>query len=104
MSQQERRLAQGDWILVTGSNGYIASHVVDLLLEEGYNVRGTVRAEKPWLNRYFDNKYGKGRFETAILTSLEDETAFVEVVKGVSAVAHVVRSRPRRGLDISRAR
>jgi len=62
---------------------------VDVLLEEGYNVRGTVRAEKAWLNRYFDEKYGKGRFETVVLKSLEDESAFDAVVKGVSAIAHV---------------
>ncbi|KAH6620178.1 ketoreductase [Boeremia exigua] len=33
-------------ILVTGANGYIASHVVKVLLDNGYNVRGTVRSDK----------------------------------------------------------
>ena len=32
-----------DLILVTGANGYIASHLVKQLLEAGYRVRGTVR-------------------------------------------------------------
>jgi dihydroflavonol-4-reductase len=31
-------------VLVTGATGYIASHVVQQLLAEGYNVRGTVRS------------------------------------------------------------
>uniref|UniRef100_A0A915KTZ6 NAD-dependent epimerase/dehydratase domain-containing protein n=1 Tax=Romanomermis culicivorax TaxID=13658 RepID=A0A915KTZ6_ROMCU len=30
-------------VLVTGASGYIACHIVKLLLEKGYNVRGTVR-------------------------------------------------------------
>ena len=30
-------------ILVTGASGYIATHIVQQLLEEGYHVRGTVR-------------------------------------------------------------
>ncbi|XP_013791991.1 tetraketide alpha-pyrone reductase 1-like [Limulus polyphemus] len=30
-------------VLVTGASGYLASHVVRLLLQEGYQVRGTVR-------------------------------------------------------------
>lgn len=31
-------------VLVTGASGYIASHVVKQLQEEGYRVRGTVRS------------------------------------------------------------
>ena len=30
-------------VLVTGATGFIASHCIRLLLEEGYTVRGTVR-------------------------------------------------------------
>jgi len=31
-------------ILVTGASGYIASHLIKILLERGYRVRGTVRS------------------------------------------------------------
>lgn len=31
-------------VLVTGASGYIASYIVKLLQEEGWNVRGTVRS------------------------------------------------------------
>ena len=31
-------------VLVSGASGYLASHVVYLLLEKGYKVRGTVRS------------------------------------------------------------
>lgn len=92
MSQGDRRLAQGEWVLVTGANGFIASHVIDVLLEQGYNVRGTVRNEKAWLNQYFENKYGTGRFETHILTTMDQKSAFDEAVKGVSGIVHLVRS------------
>jgi nucleoside-diphosphate-sugar epimerase len=30
--------------LVTGANGYIAMHVIKLLLNDGHQVRGTVRS------------------------------------------------------------
>ena len=33
-----------DLVLVTGASGFVASHVIDLLLTRGYNVRGTVRS------------------------------------------------------------
>ena len=68
-SKVDRRFSQGEWVVVTGANGYIATHVVDVLLEEGFNVRGTVRTQKAWLNKYFDEKYGKGSFETVIVSS-----------------------------------
>ena len=90
MSPQDRRLATGDLVLVTGANGYIATHIVDVLLEQGYNVRGTLRSEKPWLNKYFEEKYGNGRFETRIVKALNQDGAFDEVVKGVGGIVHVV--------------
>lgn len=31
-------------VLVTGASGYLASHVVQQLLQDGYQVRGTVRS------------------------------------------------------------
>lgn len=30
-------------VLVTGASGYIASHIIKLLLDHGYLIRGTVR-------------------------------------------------------------
>ncbi|GBL61148.1 hypothetical protein AVEN_259698-1, partial [Araneus ventricosus] len=30
-------------VLVTGASGYVAAHIIKLLQEEGYKVRGTVR-------------------------------------------------------------
>ncbi len=33
----------GDVVAVTGATGYVAGHVIKLLIEKGYQVRGTVR-------------------------------------------------------------
>ncbi|EED22611.1 hydroxysteroid dehydrogenase, putative [Talaromyces stipitatus ATCC 10500] len=79
----------GSRILVTGANGYIGSHVVDVLLSLGYLVRGTVRSEKPWLNQFFESKYGPGKFETVIVADLGDQEALVGILNGVNGVAHV---------------
>lgn len=84
-------LPQESTILVTGANGYIASHVCNILLELGYRVRGSVRSEKPWLNRFFNEKYGEGRFSTILFPSLDNRDAWGDAVTGVSGIAHVVR-------------
>ena len=46
-------------VLVTGANGFIASNVVDELLLLGFNVRGTIRDDKPWLDQMFEDKFRK---------------------------------------------
>ncbi|OGM42959.1 aldehyde reductase II [Aspergillus bombycis] len=81
----------GSLVVVTGANGFIASHVVDQLLQQGYHVRGTVRnaAKSSWLNSYFSAKYGSGRFSLAEVPDMSHEGAFDEVVKGAAGIAHV---------------
>ena len=77
-------LPKGSLVLVTGANGFIASHVVDQLLQAGFNVRGTVReaAKADWLKEYVVEKYGKGRFEVAVVPDMSVKGAFDEAVKG----------------------
>ncbi|KAL4879729.1 putative aldehyde reductase [Aspergillus karnatakaensis] len=84
-------IPKGSLILVTGANGFIASHVIDQLLDAGYNVRGTVRdlTRTNWLNELFENKYGTGRLETVQVPDITTQTAFADAVKGVSAIAHI---------------
>ena len=78
-------LPKGSLILVTGSNGFIASHIVDQLLQVGFNVRGTVReaSKADWLTDYVAEKYGTGRFEAAIVPDMSVKGAFDDAVKGV---------------------
>ncbi|CAG8037221.1 unnamed protein product [Penicillium salamii] len=71
-------------ILVTGANGFIASHIVNLLLQRGYRVRGTVREPRPWLDQMFQ-KYD---YESAILPDLtQPHASLFEGVAGVVLVA-----------------
>lgn len=89
-SQVDLAIPPGGRILVTGANGNIGSHVVDVLLSLGYLVRGTVRSDKPWLNEFFDSKFGSHKFETTIVESLTDQEALTHAMKDVHGLIHVV--------------
>ncbi|KAJ7654079.1 NAD-P-binding protein [Mycena polygramma] len=58
-------IEKGSLVLVTGANGFIASHVV------------------------FDKKYGAGRFECVSVPDMVADGAFDEAVKGVSGIVHL---------------
>ncbi|KAL4893272.1 NAD dependent epimerase/dehydratase [Aspergillus ambiguus] len=89
MDNTKFALGPGSRILVTGANGYIASHVVDQLLALGFLVRGTIRTPKPWLDAYFEDRYKKGMFESAIVPSFEDIHAINRILDGVDGVVHL---------------
>lgn len=87
MSSQNETWAipKGSTVLVTGANGYLASHVVDQFLQRGFNVRGTVRdvTKDSWLRDLFKQKYSAGRFELREVPDLAAEGALNEVIKGM---------------------
>ena len=79
-------IPKGSLVLVTGANGYIASHVVDQFLAAGYRVRGTVRSESKgaWVKDLFEQKYGSNKFELAVVPDMDKKGAFDDVMKGQS--------------------
>ncbi|KAF1959651.1 dihydroflavonol-4-reductase [Byssothecium circinans] len=81
----------GETIFVTGVNGLIGSHIVDQLLQKGYNVRGAVRdvEKSKWLTEYFDGKYKGTKFELVAVPDMTFEGCYDEVVKGTSGFIHV---------------
>ena len=74
----------GALILVTGVNGLVGSYVVDQVLNYGYHVRGTVRdkTKSDWMREYFDQKYGRGKFELVELKELDRMGSLGEAMKG----------------------
>lgn len=77
-------LQAGDLVLVTGVNGFIASHIADQCLRVGFKVRGTVRDinKARWMYELFNKQYGIGQFEAVVVESMEKTEAFHEATKG----------------------
>ncbi|KAL8370101.1 hypothetical protein RB595_000461 [Gaeumannomyces hyphopodioides] len=81
----------GAWVLVTGVNGLVGSHIANQLIGRGYRVRGTVRSidKNAWMVDYFDRKFGKGFFELAQVVDITKPGAFNDAVRGMAGVMHV---------------
>jgi hypothetical protein len=62
-------------VLLTGANGFIASHQ---LLFAGYKVRRAVRdvSRCSWLDGFFRQRHGSGRFELAQVADFTAESCF----------------------------
>jgi nucleoside-diphosphate-sugar epimerase len=79
----------GSWVLVTGANGLLGTHLVLQFLQRGYRVRGTVRdpIKSSWLvDRVFKEQVAVGSFELFTLADLGSEAGCAAAVQGVSAV------------------
>ncbi|KAI8293278.1 Aldehyde reductase 2 [Colletotrichum sp. SAR 10_98] len=85
-------LPKDSTIVVSGANGFIASHIVDQLLAAGYRVRGTVRdaAKYSWLSTHFEKTYGPGRFTLHAVPEVTKNGAFDEVLKGADGAIHTI--------------
>lgn len=106
-SSPELAIAAGGLVIVSGVNGYIASHVADQLLLAGYRVRGTVRSlgKGSWMPEYFSTKYGPEKFELVEVPNMAEPGAFDHTVKGASGFIHVatpvmVSYDPNEGIPI----
>jgi nucleoside-diphosphate-sugar epimerase len=92
MSTPQTTLPKGSWILITGANGFVASHTAKQFLERGYKVRGTVRdlSKSSWLTEDIFKGYAdSGDFEMVQVADLAVEHAFDDAVRGMSAIVHV---------------
>jgi len=87
-----QRLVEGELVVLTGANGYVAGHVADILLARGYRVRGTVRREHSLLTSHFQSLYGKEKFETFMLNGFTNVELCRQAFDGAAGVIHLVRA------------
>lgn len=76
---------------MTGVNGFLGSHLANMLLERGYAVRGSVRSEEKaaWVKEVMTMHHPSARFEIAVVPDITAAGAFDQHVKGCDGVAHV---------------
>ncbi|TFY78627.1 hypothetical protein EWM64_g5383 [Hericium alpestre] len=80
------------FILVTGANGFVATHIIDQLLDAGHYVRGTVRSPRLESIRGAYASYGS-HFEVVAVDDLS-KSDLTEAFKDVRALIHVATPLP----------
>ena len=83
-------------VLVTGANGFVGSHVVKKLIDEGYRVRATIRSLKDEkkiapLKELAKNAKHELEFAEA---DLLNEQSWINAVKGCDYVMHTASPVP----------
>jgi nucleoside-diphosphate-sugar epimerase len=83
-------------VLVTGATGYIASHLIKILLERGHKVRGTVRSLSNKSKYEFLYRLAPEKNDnlTLIEADLTDRASWSAAVEGVEYIFHVASPIP----------
>ncbi|KAJ0421526.1 hypothetical protein BJY00DRAFT_282375 [Aspergillus carlsbadensis] len=81
-------VTMSETILVTGASGFLASHIIRIFLEAGYNVRGTVRSTSTTERVRARYPQFADQLSFAIVPDIAVPGAFNEAVNGVTGVIH----------------
>ncbi|CCT69217.1 related to ketoreductase [Fusarium fujikuroi IMI 58289] len=94
----------GKKVLLTGGSGFVGSHCLDLLLQEGYEVVTTVRSEKKGQDILAAFPAAKSQLSYAIVEDIARENAFDEAVKTAEfdSVLHVASPFHYKPVDIQK--
>lgn len=89
-------MTTGSTVLVTGASGFIGMHCILQLLEQGYNVRGTVRnaAKSAYLPALFQKHAPQAQNLAFVEADLLQDAGWDEAVSGCDYVLHVASPFP----------
>ena len=89
-------MSQKDKILVTGASGFIAGHIIIDLLNQGYQVRGTIRdlAKADNLRTMFALHTNKADSIELVAATLTEVDCWAAAVDGCDAIFHIASPVP----------
>ncbi|ODQ49021.1 hypothetical protein PICMEDRAFT_14522 [Pichia membranifaciens NRRL Y-2026] len=81
-------------VLVTGSTGFLAQHVIDKLLQRKYEVIGTTRSEEKsaFLLNNFKGKYPSAKLSFEVVADIAAKDAFDELLKKHPEIKYVIHT------------
>lgn len=70
-------MSTAEKVLVTGANGYLSSHIIHLLVEQGFKIVGTVRSQEK--GTYFLQKYPDADLHFEVVKEKGSESSYQQV-------------------------
>ncbi|KAJ5356645.1 NAD dependent epimerase/dehydratase [Penicillium concentricum] len=77
-------MSSGKRVLLTGANGFVASHILSILIDQGYAVTATVRSLSKGEAIIKTHPSWKGKIDFAIVSDFTTEGPFDEIFKTTS--------------------
>ncbi|KAI9934613.1 hypothetical protein ASPWEDRAFT_71380 [Aspergillus wentii DTO 134E9] len=68
-------------VLLTGANGFVASHILSILIERGYSITATVRSPQKANDVFNTHPSWKGKVDFAIVADFTSEKPFDELFR-----------------------
>eukprot|EP01125_Pyxidicula_operculata_P019135 TRINITY_DN6916_c0_g1_i3.p1 TRINITY_DN6916_c0_g1~~TRINITY_DN6916_c0_g1_i3.p1 ORF type:complete len:360 (-),score=33.25 TRINITY_DN6916_c0_g1_i3:103-1182(-) len=89
MEETDKKLQSKGCVCVTGATGFVAGHIIELLLSKGYKVHGTVRSKDEKKIAHLIEIQKKTGGELVLFESdLMDDCSFAKPIRGCDAVIH----------------
>ncbi|KAH3679443.1 hypothetical protein WICMUC_000988 [Wickerhamomyces mucosus] len=84
----------GKTVFVTGASGYIALHILDVLLSKGYNIIGTVRSQSKAesISNNFSKKYPEADIKFEIVPDISSDNAFDNSLRNNPSIDYVLHT------------
>ncbi|KAJ5771860.1 hypothetical protein N7520_002389 [Penicillium odoratum] len=80
---------EDQYILVTGSTGFIGAHVVDNLLARGYRVRGATRSAQKGEQMKAARPHYASKLDFVVIKDFTKTGVFDSAIEGIDGVIHV---------------
>merc|ERR1719424_1660557 len=93
-SQSFRQSPMPSTYAITGSNGFIAAHLIQDLTAQGHTVLGIVRDAKA-----YSEQVGALGAKVVEVPSLDDSAALVKALAGVDGLFHMAAVHPKYGFE-----
>jgi len=90
------KISRSEQVLVTGGTGYLGSRIIVTLLEQGFNVRTTVRspARETELRAMIASELGANATLSIHVADLLKDGGWAEATKGATHVIHPASPMP----------
>lgn len=88
-------------VFITGSSSFLGQHILDELLQNGYEVRAGVRSQEQLTSfeNFFKSNRNYDNVEFVLISGLDDSSALIPYLQDIELIVHVASPTPHPGIE-----